>query len=75
MSPRRFAPALVLATALTGLSLLPREAAAAEFHFRQVFCGQQHLGTMFVNKDTYKASTVTRNRAGALVAKENWLGA
>jgi hypothetical protein len=70
----RFAPALLLAAALTGLSLLPQDADAAEFHFKQVYCGQQHLGTMFINKDAYKTDKVTKTQAGKPVAKENWLG-
>src|SRR4051794_27248302 len=70
----KFAPALLLATAVTGVCLFPANAHAVEWHFKQVNCGKQNLGTMFVNKDTYKSSKVTTNRAGKPVLKENWLG-
>mgnify|MGYP001469497203 CR=1 FL=1 len=71
---RRFARARWLETAVAGLSLLARDASAVQWDFRQVYCGKQHLGTMFVNKDAYQAIKTTAGKAGKPVGKDNWLG-
>lgn len=70
----RFIRALWLATAVAGLFLLSRDAAAVQWNFRQVYCGKQHLGTMFVNKDAYKTEKVTQTKKGKPLGKEHWLG-
>jgi hypothetical protein len=70
----RFARVFWFATAVAGLSLLSRAASAVQWDFRQVYCGKQHMGTMFVNKDAYQSFKTTVGQKGKPVSKENWLG-